>query len=140
MRKLAWFIILLAILTPTIIACGLAYPPFGEGLHYVFINVLGEGTANLLLGAITGLFVWGAVNGLQAAAVFVGLLITGGVIWVCIKKFLWDRRPKIMKTADAKIYQHQPAATLPQVTPEPVPQQIVKSEPEKKEEALQSEG
>ena len=135
MRKLAWFIIFLAILTPTIIAAGLAYPPFGENLHYLFVNVLGEGTANLLLGAITGLFLWGTVNGLQAAAVFAGLLITGGIIFVCIKKFLWDRRPSIMKIAETKIYQHAPAPTLPQVTPEPVPQ-IIKSEPETKKEEV----
>jgi predicted lipid-binding transport protein (Tim44 family) len=139
MRKLAWFIIILAILTPTIIACGLAIPTFGENLHYLFVKVLGEGTANLLLGAITGLFLWGTVNGLQAAAVFVGLLITGGVIWVCIKKFLWDRRPRLMKTAEQKIYQHTPIAALPQVTAEPVPQAITKPELEaKKEEATAS--
>jgi predicted lipid-binding transport protein (Tim44 family) len=139
MRKLAWFIILLAILTPTIIACGLAIPSFGEGLHYVFVKVLGEGTANLLLGAISGLFLWGAANGLQAAAVFFGIMIFGGVTWICIKKFLWDRRPRLMKTAEQKIYQHQPVVALPQVTAEPVPPQIVKPEPEtKKEEATAS--
>ncbi len=134
MRKLAWFAIFLAILTPTIIAAGLAYPPFGESLHYLFVTVIGEGTANLLLGAITGLFLWGAVNGLQAAAVFVGLLITGGVIWVCIKKFLWDRRPRIMKTAEAKTYPHAPTPSMPQVTPELVPQAVSKPESEPKKE------
>ena len=136
MRKLVWFLIFLAILTPSLIACGLAYQPFGDGLHYVFVELIGTGTLNLLVGALTGLFAWGAVNGLQAAAVLFSVWIIGGVMWLSIKKFLWDRIPHVKKTVQDKTYQHAPASSLPQVTPEPVPEQI-KSE-SKKEEVVAS--
>lgn len=139
MRKLAWFLIILAILTPTIIAAGLAYPPFGEGLHYVFITVIGEGAANLATQAVIGLFVWGSVNGLQAAAVLIGIWIVGGVMWVAIKRFLWDRRPSIIKKAETKIYQHEPTPSLPQVSSEPVPQAISAPKLETKPEPVKEE-
>lgn len=87
------------------------------------------------MGALTGLFAWGAVNGLQAGAVLASIWIVGGVMWLCIKKFLWDRRPGIMKTAESKIYQHEPTPTLPQVTPEPIPQ-AVKPQMEKPKEEV----
>jgi hypothetical protein len=105
-------------------------------LHYAFVEVIGLGTLNLIVGALTGLFLWGSANGLQATAVLATLWIIGGVMWLVIKKYAWDRRPSIMKTAEAKIYQHEPVASIPQVTPEPVPQ-VIKPEEPKQETAAQ---
>lgn len=133
MRKLAWFLIILVAFGWALTIAGVLWSPVGDALHYLFIDLIGIGGANLIVGALTGLCLWGSVSGLQAIAVLAGTLIVGGVFWVCIKKFLWDRRPSILKSAESKIYQHEPAAALPQVTPEPVPKQI-----EKKEEAVAS--
>ena len=139
MRKLAWFVIGLAVLTPTIIAAGLAYAPFGDALHYFFITFIGEGGANLATQAVTGLFLWGSANGLQAAAVLIGIWISGGIMWVAVKKFLWDRRPSIIKKAEQTIYQHAPTPSLPQVSTEPVPQVISNPKPEPVKEEVVAE-
>jgi hypothetical protein len=132
-RKLAWFLIILFSSIPWIIALGLWIPPFGQLLHYIFVTIIGEGGANLIVGAFTGLFFWGSINGLQAGAVLCGIGLGSVLIWTLFLKIVWNKRPKIMKSAEAKIYQHAPAPTLPQVTPESVPQ-ITKPEEEVKKE------
>jgi predicted lipid-binding transport protein (Tim44 family) len=141
LRKLAWLIIILAVLTPTIIACGLAYPPFGDGLRYVFVEIIGVGTANLLVGALTGLFLWGSMNGLQAAAVLVSVWIIGGVMWLVIKKYAWDKRPQILKkvsisSGTATVVREEPRDVIMTETASPT-----KTKPEelKKEEVAVTE-
>jgi hypothetical protein len=97
MRKVYWLLIFLIGFIPSLIAFGLAYQPLGDFLHYVFVQLIGEGSLNLLVGALTGLFLWGSINGLQAGAVLIGIWIIGGVMWLLIKKYAWDKRPSVMK-------------------------------------------
>jgi hypothetical protein len=120
-RRLGYFGIALIILIPSIIAAGLYWPdPVGNGLHLIFVKMIGEGGANLIVGLLTGLLLWGSLSGLNAGAVLIGTLIFGWILGITFKK-LWDRRPTIMKTAQDKLYQHAPQQSLPQVNQEPLP-------------------
>jgi hypothetical protein len=142
MRKLAWFIIFLAILTPSLVALGLAVPAAGDAMHYFFVDLLGIGTMNVLVGAATAFLYWGSINGLQAAAVILSLWIFGGIVWVLVKKYLWDI-PHTVKQAISKtpistavreeprdiVMAESPASTKTAATPQQPKEEVVTAEP-----------
>ena len=97
MRKwLAIFIVALIILGMALTIVGLAVPSVGEGLHYLFIKVIGEGGATWFSGLVSGVLTWGASGGLlTAAAIFLPPLFVGIFIAGAVHK-LWQKRPSFL--------------------------------------------
>ncbi|RLC88058.1 MAG: hypothetical protein DRJ03_04110 [Chloroflexi bacterium] len=136
MRKLAWFLIILAVLTPTIYALCLQYPDtVGATLHQIFLVTIPTAISSTL----TGLMAWGAASGWQAAAVVLAVFVIGNIFWIGFRRLIWKRTPAVTKTVTQRIYQHAPTPTLPQVavepTPPPAPQPTPEPQPEQKQEA-----
>ncbi len=126
-RKLAWFLIMLAVLTPTVYALCLTYPDtLGAALYTFFLVTI----PNAISEALTGLMIWGAASAWQAATVVIAVFVVGNIFWMGFRKLIWKRTPTVTKTVTQRIYQHAPTPTLPQVAVEPTPPQPTTPEPQ----------
>jgi predicted lipid-binding transport protein (Tim44 family) len=130
MRKLAWFIMaVFSTILAVAVACAVN-DPFKQAVSST-LNGVGGGILVGLGGAMQGLALIVSENVTNFTIYTCAILITGGVLWIGVKK-LWARRPEILqKKVTLQSYQGQPNYQPPQqIAAQPVP--VVQPKPEEK--------
>jgi len=131
MRKLAWFVIIVLIVSLAIAIGCLLSPTFSAGMYNIGVNTIGLGLVKIITGLMTGMMAWGSINLAQATAVALGWGIGFTILWLLVlRKYIWNplrNAPSAIKGTTVTL-RGGPEPELPQSIEQAKPVEVKKEE------------